>query len=84
MSRRWIVLALAAALLAGCHATGPDQPDVPTPTPTIPPLAPSSSTTLVSALPRFQTGSGSRPARSAASRKVAASAGTTSAEKPMG
>jgi hypothetical protein len=55
MSRRWIVLALAAVLLAGCHAAGPDRPATPTSTltPTITPPAPSPSTTLVSALPRL-------------------------------
>jgi len=56
MGRRWIVLALAAALLAGCHPSGPDRPAAPTPTtptPTVPPPAPSPSTTLVSALPRL-------------------------------
>jgi hypothetical protein len=51
MGRRWIVLALAVVLLAGCHPAGPDRPVAPAPT--VPPPAPSPSTTLVSALPRL-------------------------------
>jgi hypothetical protein len=61
MTRRWILLALAAALLAGCSPgrTGSSAPTPPTaapaapPTRTVPPSTLSSNTTLVSALPRL-------------------------------